>query len=358
MSYITGRIDNSSLLNVTGIRDWARWQQGFHNTEANIILYNTLTTGSKLATWRSERTLAKTWSDLAATLRIAINLRTFDNSTGSYRDNDTLTTLHPQDANSLALLYSIPADDSASSSLVRSFADKIQSISTDLLENWTPIGPETPELPYNISPFISSFELLGRLTQRDTARALELLRTTWGWIINNPNSTESTLLEGYLINGSFSYRSNRGYGYDPSYPSHAHGWSSGPTSGLTNFILGLDIVEPAGKVWSLAPQTGNLTFAEGGFTTILGKFQAKWTVGGDRTFNMSWSSPETTMGTLTLSQPEGFGQADGNTMRLVQGGEEINVNQETPGLIALTSPFGEALISIPIAGGAGSITVS
>lgn len=48
MGYITAKIDNSSLLNVTGTRDWGRWQQGFHNTEANTILYHTLLTGASL----------------------------------------------------------------------------------------------------------------------------------------------------------------------------------------------------------------------------------------------------------------------------------------------------------------------
>lgn len=37
MDYIYGKVGVSGLLNVTGIRDWARWQQGFNNTEANIM---------------------------------------------------------------------------------------------------------------------------------------------------------------------------------------------------------------------------------------------------------------------------------------------------------------------------------
>ena len=37
MDFIYGKVGGSGLLNVTGIRDWARWQQGFNNSEANMM---------------------------------------------------------------------------------------------------------------------------------------------------------------------------------------------------------------------------------------------------------------------------------------------------------------------------------
>jgi hypothetical protein len=37
MNFIYGKVGASGLLNVTGIRDWARWQQGFNNSEANMM---------------------------------------------------------------------------------------------------------------------------------------------------------------------------------------------------------------------------------------------------------------------------------------------------------------------------------
>jgi hypothetical protein len=326
MAFILGKVDGSDLLNVTGIRDWARWQQGFHNTEANMILHHTLTTGAKLAGWRGDSASAS-WITKAATLKTAINQLCWDESYGAYKDNDTATSLHPQDANSLSLLFSVSPDD------------RVMSIANRLTHNWTPIGPETPELPFNISPFITSFELLGRLTQRNTQDALDLLRTTWGWILKNPNSTQSTLIEGYLTNGSFSYRSNRGYGYDETYTSHAHGWSTGPTSALTNYIVGLDVVEPGGSRWTLSPQIGDLSFAEGGFTTALGKFQARWEVvagqAGDGTcMNVSWTVPAETRGMVTL--PAGTGG--------------VSIGPSACRRNATTSLFGEKLLVFSVMG--------
>ncbi|KAJ9607675.1 hypothetical protein H2200_007753 [Cladophialophora chaetospira] len=335
MEYVVSKIDESGLMNVTGTRDWARWQQGFHNTEANMILFQTLTTGSKLATWLGDSSVAANWSATAASLAGAINTLTYDASANAYRDNDTMTSLHPQDANSMALLFSVAP------------LSQVPGIASSLIDNWTPIGPVTPELPYNVSPFISSFELLGRLAVRDTARAFELLRTLWGWIINNPDSTESTLLEGYLFNGSFSYRSDRGYSYDESYVSHAHGWSSGPTSALTHSVLGLDVLSPAGSQWKLAPQMGDLTFAEGGFTTVLGKFSAKWQLQGAGVL-LTWDTPSATAGSIVVPISEGS-----SSLQLNATVNEIE--QPVTFQSCSMSAFGERTCEFDVPGGKGRV---
>lgn len=336
MSFVLAKVDNSGLMNVTGLRDWARWQQGFHNTEANMILYLTLTIGSKLATWLNETDLAKNYTARASNLAASINKRTYDISAQAYKDNDTTTTLHPQDANSMSLLFSVASNTTS------------PHISSALLKNWTPIGPQTPELPNNISPFISSFELLGRLTVRDTSHAFTLLRTLWGWVINNPLSTESTLLEGYLTNGSFAYRNNRGYGYDESYVSHSHGWSSGPTSGLTNYVVGLDVTEPGGEEWVLAPQFGDLEYAEGGFVTTLGKFQAKWTRNSTTGVDVQWDVPVGAKGVVTVPVPVGTKDVGAWVKGCFQGGEAGYVNGTVR---EWYSAFGERLISFGVLGG-------
>jgi uncharacterized protein (DUF608 family) len=37
MNYIYAKVDSTGLLQVTKTRDWARWQQGFNNSEANMM---------------------------------------------------------------------------------------------------------------------------------------------------------------------------------------------------------------------------------------------------------------------------------------------------------------------------------
>jgi len=291
MDFIYGKVTYASgLLNVTGTRDWARWQQGYNNSEANMILYRTLTTGADLAVWASDTTgLSSTWTTRATNLRTAINEYCWDGGYGAFKDNATSTTLHPQDANSMSILFDVV--DST---------QRAESISSQLLKNWGPIGAVSPELTGNISPFISSFEIQAHLTIGQTERALDLIRRSWGWYINNANGTESTVIEGYLWNATFGYRSDRGYDYDASYVSHSHGWSSGPTSALTNYVLGLSVTSPAGAAWKLAPQFGDLTSVEGGFTTSLGKYQAKWQNFGILGYTLEFNVPKGTTGQLVL----------------------------------------------------------
>jgi len=182
-----------------------------------------------------------------------------------------------------------------------SLSSRGQSISSRLLENWTPIGAEAPELPNNISPFISSFEIQAHLTIGQTDRALDLIRRTWGWYLHNPNGTGSTVIEGYLTNGSFGYRNSRGYSYDDSYVSHAHGWSAGPTSALTNYIVGLSVTGRLGSTWTLQPQFGDLEHAQAGFVTSLGNFSAGWNItNGGRSYSLWWNVPAGTIGNVTL----------------------------------------------------------
>lgn len=290
MDFIYGKVLAPGLLNVTGTRDWARLQTGFNMSSAQMILYRTLDTGSFLASWMGDEANSTLWLRRASALQNATKSYCFDNSYGAFRDNATATILHPQDANSMSVLFG----------LVDAQSTTAQSISSRLTENWTPIGPESPELPGNISPFISSFEVQAHLAAGQTGRALELIRSSWGWYLNNPNGSQSSVVEGYLTNGTFGYRWARGYENDFSYVSHSHGWSSGPTSALTEFVLGLSVTGRVGSTWSFAPQFGDLSFAEGGFTTSLGKFSAAWTREGGEGYRASVSVPTGTVGNLTL----------------------------------------------------------
>ncbi|KAJ5409919.1 uncharacterized protein N7487_004278 [Penicillium crustosum] len=289
MEYIYGKVTYpSGLLNVTGTRDWARWQQGYNNSEAQMILYHTLQTGVSLSLWVGDSSnLSTKWSSQAANLKKAINTYCWDESYGAFKDNATETSLHPQDANSMAIMFGVVNEE------------RIASISEKLLKNWTPIGAVAPELPENIASFISSFEIQSHFIAQEPARALELIRRSWGWYINNPNGTESTVIEGYLQNGTFGYRMDRGYGYDPSYVSHAHGWSSGPTSALTEYVVGLSVVSPLGSTLKIAPQFGDLEFAEAGFVTSLGKFEASWVLNSSG-YVLTFSVPKGTVGDVIL----------------------------------------------------------
>ncbi|WYZ46009.1 hypothetical protein EsH8_IX_000234 [Colletotrichum jinshuiense] len=301
MDYISAKVlPETGILNATATGDWARYINSMNGSAPNMLLYRTLTTGAFLADLAPAASsdaaaaaagtnLTETWLARAEALKAAIMTHLWDADKGAFIDGYRNRTLYPQDANSYAIAFGVvdPAGPEAA------------SISAALTENWTPIGPASPELPGNVSPFISSIELEAHFVAGRADRALRLVRDSWGWYLNHPNGTGSTVIEGYLVDGSFGYRSGRGYTDDPSYVSHAHGWSSGPTSTLTEYLVGLRVTRPAGAEWSLKPVFGEVPAAQAGFTTALGRFSAKWAVEGG-VATVEWDAPEGTRGWLEL----------------------------------------------------------
>ncbi|GKT45320.1 uncharacterized protein ColSpa_05501 [Colletotrichum spaethianum] len=303
MDYIYAKVlPDTGILNATATGDWARYINSMNGSAPNMLLYRTLTTGAFLADLApvgaanstAEANLTETWLARAETLKAAIKTHLWDAAKGAFIDGYRNRTLYPQDSNSYAVAFGVvdPAGPEAA------------SISRVLTENWTPIGPASPELPGNVSPFISSIELEAHFVAGRADRALRLIRDSWGWYLHHPNGTGSTVIEGYLVDGTFGYRSTRGYTNDPSYVSHAHGWSSGPTSTLTEYLVGLRVTRPAGAGWSLKPVFGEVPEAQAGFTTVLGRFSAKWTVEGG-VAAVEWDVPEGTRGWVELGGEEG-----------------------------------------------------
>ncbi|KAL5041930.1 hypothetical protein BDW71DRAFT_201002 [Aspergillus fruticulosus] len=314
LEYSLAKITPLGIMNATQTADWGRWNYDTLASSASMLLYRSLVTAAFLAPYADADADPADYTSQANTLRTAIITHLYDPSVGAFRDSPS-STLYPQDANSMALAFSIfpfpPSNSNSNSSKGRAEAARISSY---LESNWTPIGPAVPELPNNVSPFISSIELEGHFASGHADRAVELIRTLWGWYLDHPNGTQSTVPEGYLVDGSWGYRGDRGYRNDPRYVSHAHGWSSGPTSTLTEYAVGLRITKPRGSEWSFRPASfglDGLEEAQAGFTTGLGRFRAGFRVQGE-TATVSWDTPAGTRGWVQLPGEEG---------RWVEGGK-------------------------------------
>jgi glycogen debranching enzyme len=106
-----------------------------------------LTSGSELAQVLNETDLAGAYAANASALKATFNDAFWDDNAGMYKDNLT-TTLHPQDANSYAVLYNLTNSQ-----------DQVERISEGLTQNWNDIGAVCPELPDIIAPFIGGFEV-------------------------------------------------------------------------------------------------------------------------------------------------------------------------------------------------------
>ncbi len=159
----------------------------------------------------------------------------------------------------------------------------------------TPFGVATGQLdddPYMgryISPFISSTELLARLSVGDANGALNLIRRTWGQMLAAGPGTvwESMRLDGLPKSGGISL---------------AHGWAGGPVPALSGYVLGIRPTAPGYRHWIVAPQPGDLHFAQGDAPTPHGTIASRWRRGGG-TFKLTVSAPRGTSGVVVVPVP-------------------------------------------------------
>lgn len=272
------------MANVTSPADWLRFGMGGHNIEANSILYYVLNQGISLAATLNDTSATANWSSAAERLKTSANERLWNNEAGMYIDNET-TTLMPQDGNSWAVVANLTLN-----------ASQVSSISERLTERWTPYGAPAPEAADAISPFISGFELQTHFLARNTTAALGLMRLQWGFMLDDPRMTNSTFIEGYSTTGELHYAPYQ----NDARISHAHGWATGPTSSLTFYVAGVQLLSAGGATWRIAPSLGDLKHVDAGFSTDLGLFGAKTetSVGGGVT--IVFETPDSTTGDVRV----------------------------------------------------------
>ena len=74
--------------------------------------------------------------------------------------------------------------------------------------------------------------------------------------------------------------------------SLCHGWSSGPVPFLTEYVLGIEILEEGCKAVKVTPHLGELTYAKGSIATPFGKLEVEHTKNNDGIINTVVNAPE------------------------------------------------------------------
>ncbi|KAK4995551.1 hypothetical protein LTR66_004664, partial [Elasticomyces elasticus] len=264
---------------------------------ANSILYYTISQGLTLAAALNDTSVTDSWSAYASGIKSAANALLWNETVGLYQDNET-TTLMPQDGNCWAVVSGLTLNSTQD-----------RRISSGLAARWTPYGAPAVEAQNAVSPFISGFELQTHLLAGNASAALDLIRLEWGFMLNDPRMTNSTFIEGYSDDGRLHYAP---YTNDPRI-SHAHGWATGPTSTLTFYIAGIQLLSAGGATWRIAPRLGDLNTADAGFVTSLGSFSAQTNATNAGEFDIDFETPEGTMGAVSVLYPSCAG-----TMTLVE----------------------------------------
>ena len=289
VGFIVRNLDpKKGLQNQTQPNDWGRQGGGGFNSALNALNYHVLTSLASLSNSSSQ---SAHWIAIAERLKRGYNKILWDAEAGLYRDNAT-TSLHPQDGNALALLYNLPL-----------LLSQAALISSSLTQNWNSIGPVTPELPDTISPFVSGLEVLAHYRACQPSLGLELMTRLWSYLLDAPQFTGSTLVEGITANGSLYSRSTAGYNSDAAYTSLSHGWSTAPVQALMFEILRLQITGMGGKTWSLSLQVSGFSEGvelEGGFETGLGRFSVRVIIESENKMQVDLCTPHGTSGRVVL----------------------------------------------------------
>jgi hypothetical protein len=260
VAFSLAKIGNHGLLAVNLKLDWGRRSPGGEEISANALLFQVLQGTSFLASIAGDTSAQSLYDDTAASVRSAINAYLWDAGAGMYVDAPG-SSLHPQDGNSLAVWFDVP--DSTAKSV---------SISTALKRRWNGFGALTPEHSNTIANFPGSMEVLAHFAAGDDVTALSLIRMQWGYMLSNPYGTGGTFWEGYLQDGEFD---------GDDYMSLAHGWATGPTSGLTNYVAGIGPELSATVPFHVIPHPGDLTEASATVSLPQGTVSNTWKRNGD-----------------------------------------------------------------------------
>jgi alpha-L-rhamnosidase len=293
LAYNRSMVDSRGLLatnNDNGM-DWDYYDgpKSGKVTAYNDIYYEALTSAATMASHLGLHAQATTYRNEAATLRSAINQYLLGPQTKLYATSNLMPNTVAQDANALAVTDGV-ADRGQGTSILKALQLALPP---------TPYGP----LPFTattgymaaVSPFVTNEEVRAEFAQGDTASALSLLQELWGYM-DSPGP-DFTGADWELVGPTGA----PGFG---SYTSLAHGWASGATADLSQYVLGVQPSSPGYRVWLVQPHPGSLTWAEGNVPTPLGTIAVRWAQSPTSgAFSVQVSAPKGTAGNISVPVP-------------------------------------------------------
>jgi alpha-L-rhamnosidase len=245
--------------------------------DTNAVWVRALQSASTLEQELGTPRLGHRYATMARRLSGAIRTALFDPAVGALHGNTfDPTGDHPQDANVQGVISGVLRGAAAGSALnflagplATSFGTATGQFNND------------PYMGRYISPFESGWELYARFQYFQTGQALNLIRRTWGQMVNNDPG--DTLWEKMTTAGGVApYQSFNPDGSPivenakSGETSLAHGWSAGPTAMLSAYVLGMRPVAPGWSTWLVQPQPGDLQYAQGTVSTPHGGLGVRW----------------------------------------------------------------------------------
>ena len=257
-------------------------------------------------------------------LRIAIDTTLWSDTLNAYYLSQEIQHGFAQDSNALAILAAVTTSNHTSSRVLAT-----------LNQLATPAGPlafshgaTDAGFAKFISPYASAYHLRAALESKDSATALELLKTLWAPMADPAGANytgcfwETLDAEGRPALGRTT--------------SLCHGWAAGPTGELSEHVLGVKAVAPGYKEWRVEPVTLGLEWARGRFPVPGGSVSVKWNATGSVIRRIEVVSPRGTVGEVVVPQVKNCSGifringevVGGNGTFVVMGGEDFVLSYE------------------------------
>lgn len=157
---------------------------------------------------------------------------------------------------------------------------------------------------HKMSTFTGYYMLKARALAGDYQGALDNIREYWGAMLDlgattfwedfdidwmkNAARIDEIIPDGKVdVHGTYGQSCYVGYRH-----SYCHGWASGPTPWLTQYVLGVNILEPGCKKIKLIPHLGDLEWVKGSFPTPFGVVEIEHKKMTDGTVKTTYSGPD------------------------------------------------------------------
>lgn len=140
---------------------------------------------------------------------------------------------------------------------------------------------------HDYSTFFGYYMLLAKAKANDYQGSIDAIRNYWGPMLSLGATTfwedfnidwlpNASRIDELVPDGKKDIHGNYGaFCYKGFRHSLSHGWASGPTPWLTQYVLGVNVMAPGCKVLKIEPHLGDLKFVEGAFPTPLGVVKIK-----------------------------------------------------------------------------------
>jgi alpha-L-rhamnosidase len=263
--------------------DWNITSHAGEQTYVNALYYVALNDAARMADSLEDRPAATRYRLQARSIALDVNERLFDATTGVYDASTSERGFVVQDANVYALVSGLVPADRASEIMGR----VAQSLATPYGTRNVPTPAPPGYLP-TVSPFIAGSELTADFESGHPDLAFALIQDEWGWMTSHDP-------------GGVDWERISASGALGTYDSAAHGWSTGATSALSRFVLGVAPTSPGYRAFTVEPHPGDLSWAGGSVPTPQGEITAQWQH-ATQGFSLAVRAPRGTRGTIVVPE--------------------------------------------------------